>query len=493
MNEFFVFRREFRRFFVLTNLSFSPSLCACARARFPGTGLLENPVDFEKAIEAFGTVVVMEDESGAPGEWGFKAVKQVVKLRLKKCATDSSSSSVDEKKNRKNENVSLAIESLGKLLTYVDSKAVTKNKSEKVLNSLLETLNQMEDRDLLERFYEKTLKTMTREVNERLWFKIQLKLCKLWLKWQNFAAMGKTLKELKQSCEDESGNYAASKGTQLLEVYAMEIQMYMEQKNTKKLKELYRESLAIKSAIPHPRILGIIRECGGKMHIAERNFGDAATDFFEAFKSYDEAGLPRRVVCLKYLVLANMLMQSDVDPFGSQEAKSFQTNEEVKAMTDLVQAYQANDIASFESLLEKHKKSISEDAFVAEHIQALLDNVRTQVLLKTVRPYSKVKLPHLSEELNIPEKELESLLVNLVLDDVLDAKINQVTGMLEINRESIVDASEQEKEQQEEALVGQSQGGKELQKKSEESEYDALDKWSNEINRTQDILFANLC
>ena len=130
----------------------------------------------------------------------------------------------------------------------------------------------------------------------------------------------------------------------------MEIQMYTEQKNTKKLKELYRESLAIKSAIPHPRILGIIRECGGKMHIAERNFGDAATDFFEAFKSYDEAGLPRRVVCLKYLVLANMLMQSDVDPFGSQEAKSFQTNEEVKAMTDLVQAYQANDIASFESL-----------------------------------------------------------------------------------------------------------------------------------------------
>ena len=101
---------------------------------------------------------------------------------------------------------------------------MTKNKSEKVLNSLLETLNQMEDRDLLERFYEKTLKTMTREVNERLWFKIQLKLCKLWLKWQNFAAMGKTLKELKQSCEDESGNYAASKGTQLLEVYAMEIQ-----------------------------------------------------------------------------------------------------------------------------------------------------------------------------------------------------------------------------------------------------------------------------
>ena len=31
-NEFFVFRREFRRFFVLTNLSFSPSF-VCVRAR----------------------------------------------------------------------------------------------------------------------------------------------------------------------------------------------------------------------------------------------------------------------------------------------------------------------------------------------------------------------------------------------------------------------------------------------------------------------------
>ena len=246
-----------------------------ARARDSLEQDCSKPVDFEKAIEAFGTVVVMEDESGQPGEWGFKAMKQVVKLRLKGCADASISTKEEEKKKK---NVALAIESLGKLLTYVDSKAVTKNKSEKVLNSLLETMNQMEDRELLEQFYEKTLKTMTREANERLWFKIQLKLCKLWLKWQNFAAMGKTLKELKQSCEDESGNYAASKGTQLLEVYAMGFKC-IGAKEYKKLKELYRESLAIKSAIPHPRILGIIRECGGKMHIAERNFGDAATDF----------------------------------------------------------------------------------------------------------------------------------------------------------------------------------------------------------------------
>jgi COP9 signalosome complex subunit 2 len=69
------------------------------------------------------------------------------------------------------------------------------------------------------------------------------------------------------------------------------------------LQELYQRALSIKSAIPHPRIMGIIRECGGKMHMAERQWDEAATDFFEAFKNYDEAGNPRRIQCLKYLYL----------------------------------------------------------------------------------------------------------------------------------------------------------------------------------------------
>lgn len=43
----------------------------------------------------------------------------------------------------------------------------------------------------------------------------------------------------------------------------------------------------------------------------------------QAFKSYDEAGVARRVQCLKYLVLAYMLMESNVDPFDAQEAKPY--------------------------------------------------------------------------------------------------------------------------------------------------------------------------
>lgn len=69
--------------------------------------------------------------------------------------------------------------------------------------------------------------------------------------------------------QTDDGEDDLKKGTQLLEIYALEIQMYTAQKNNKKLKTLYEQSLHIKSAIPHPLIMGVIR---GKFSILLPNF-----------------------------------------------------------------------------------------------------------------------------------------------------------------------------------------------------------------------------
>ncbi|GMY39523.1 COP9 signalosome complex subunit 2 isoform B, partial [Fagus crenata] len=150
--------------------------------------------------------------------------------------------------------------------------------------------------------------------------------------------------------------------------------------------QLYQQALTIKSAIPHPRIMGIIHECGGKMHMAERQWAEAATDFFEAFKNYDEAGNQRRIQCLKYLVLANMLMESEVNPFDGQEAKPYKNDPEILAMTNLIAAYQRNEILEFEKILK---------------------------------------------ELNVPEQDVEQLLVSLILDNRIHGHIDQVNRLLE--------------------------------------------------------------
>ncbi|QDZ22824.1 subunit 2 of COP9 signalosome complex [Chloropicon primus] len=367
--------------------------------------------EYEEALEGFAAVVDMQEEKQ---EWGFKALKQIVKLRFKLQQYDK------------------MMEAYREMLTYVKS-SVTRNDAEKKINSLLDFVSSSTSTELLQEFYDITLQALQDAKNERLWFKTNLKLCGLYFQTKDFGRLTRTLKELHKSCKREDGTDDVKKGTQLLEIYAIEIQMYTEQKNNKKLKELYHQALAIKSAIPHPRILGVIRESGGKMHMTERSFENAATDFFEAFKAYDEAAIGRRIQCLKYLVLANMLMESEVDPFDAQEAKPYKNDPEVLAMTNLIVAYQKNEISEFERVLRDNRKSIMDDAFIRDYIEDLLKNIRTQVLLKLIKPYTRIRLPFISKELNIPEQDVEQLLVSLILDNRVFGHIDQVNQLLELS------------------------------------------------------------
>ena len=180
---------------------------------------------------------------------------------------------------------------------------------------------------------------------------------------------------------------------------------------------------------------GVIRECGGKMHLREQEYEKAHTDFFEAFKSYDESGSPRRTTCLKYLVLANMLMRSTINPFDSQEAKPYKTDPEIQAMTNLVGAYQNNDIKEFETILRTNRQAIMDDQFIREHIEILLRTIRTKVLVKLIKPYTKIRIEFIAQELNIQMDDVESLLISCILDQTITGKIDQVNHVLELDQQ----------------------------------------------------------
>ncbi|XP_038079183.1 COP9 signalosome complex subunit 2 [Patiria miniata] len=370
--------------------------------------------DPRTALDSFQRVLDLEEDKG---DWGFKALKQMIKI------------------NFKLGNYEEMMKRYKQLLTYIKS-AVTRNYSEKSINSILDYISTSKNMGLLQEFYETTLMALKDAKNDRLWFKTNTKLGKLYFDREEFNKLAKILKQLHQACKTKDGSDDLKKGTQLLEIYALEIQMYTAQKNNKKLKALYEQSLQIKSAIPHPLIMGVIRECGGKMHLRECEYEKAHTDFFEAFKNYDESGSPRRTTCLKYLVLANMLMKSDINPFESQEAKPYKNDPEILAMTNLVSAYQNNDINEFEKILKNNRRNIMDDPFIREHIEDLLRNIRTQVLIKLIKPYTRIHIPFISRELNIDVSEVESLLVQCILDNTICGRIDQVNQLLELDRHS---------------------------------------------------------
>ena len=146
----------------------------------------------------------------------------------------------------------------------------------------------------LHSFYDKTLAALKSSQNERLWFKTNMKLAKLWFDKHEFhrlqvgvcaracvcrcvpswhrvylhinvhtyhpvlterwaRAAQRILRELHKSCTTEAGQDDQKKGTQLLELYSLEIQMHTEKKDNKKLRATYEQ--AMKVVAPRARSL----------------------------------------------------------------------------------------------------------------------------------------------------------------------------------------------------------------------------------------------
>ncbi|KAL8853433.1 MAG: hypothetical protein Q9221_001750 [Calogaya cf. arnoldii] len=369
----------------------------------------DNP---EEAIDEFLGLPAMEPEKG---DWGFKGLKQAIKLEYKLERYDK------------------AVKHYRELLTYVKS-AVTRNYSEKSINNMLDFIEKGSENEkayhCMEKFYSLTLESFQSTNNERLWLKTNIKLARLWLDRRQYTELVKKVRDLHKACQREDGTDDPSKSTYAMEVYALEIQMYADTRNNKRLKALYNRALTVRSAVPHPKIMGIIRECGGKMHMSEENWKDAQIDFNVSFRSYDEAGSGQRLQVLKYLVLTTMLMKSEINPFDSQETKAYKNDPRISGMTELVEAYQRDDIQRYESILQNNKDLLA-DPFIAENIDEVTRNMRTKGVLKLIAPYTRFNLAFVAKQLKISVAEVQDIVGFLIVDNKLQAKIDQEKGTVE--------------------------------------------------------------
>ncbi|KAG8760223.1 hypothetical protein FRC14_003654 [Serendipita sp. 396] len=380
----------------------------------------DNP---EEALKAFKEIV---DSEPKEDDWDFKALKQSTKLLYLVL-------------NRPSE----ALQTYKRLLTYTKA-AVTRNYSEKTINGILDYVGGSKgggtvDVDILEKFYEATRSALKEAKNERLSVKTNLKLAKLWLDRGEYSRLKRLLAHLQASAQQGGDEDQAAKGTLLQEIYALEIQMYNETKNYKKLKEIYYASGQVTSAISHPRVVGVIKECGGKMWMREKQWQRASEDFFSSFHNYDEAGSPQRIQVLKYLVLAYLLMGSEIDPFDSQETKPYKSNPQIKAVTDLVGAYQRKEVHEAEKILRENQSTFMDDPFIASYIGDLLRALRTQYLITLIKPYTRLDMSFLAKQLNIGKPEVEEILIGLILEGKVDGRIDQVAQRLELDRHQILE------------------------------------------------------
>jgi len=255
----------------------------------------EEDGEIDEALTAFDEVIEKESED-EKGEWGFKSLKHIVKILFKQ-------GKFKEMMKRYKE-----------MLTYIKD-AVTRNRSDKSINSLLDFVATAQNLDLLLEFYGATLTAAKDVKNERLWFRTNMKLARLWYDKKNFDKVFDIVSEVHKACTQEDGTDDPKKSTQLLDIYSLEIQVHGELNDFQKMSAAYHKALRVKNAIPSPMVNGIIKEAGGKVNAKAGAWNSAFSSFFDAFHSFDEAGHSRRLQCLKYLCVANMMMLSSINPF----------------------------------------------------------------------------------------------------------------------------------------------------------------------------------
>jgi COP9 signalosome complex subunit 2 len=94
-------------------------------------------------------------------------------------------------------------------------------------------------------------------------------------------------------------------------------------------------------------------------------------------------------------------MGSEIDPFDSQETKPYKNNPQIKAVTDLVGAYQRKEVHEAEKILRENQSTFMDDPFIKSYIGDLLRALRTQYLIALIKPYTRLDLGFLARVCNV--------------------------------------------------------------------------------------------
>ncbi len=82
--------------------------------------------------------------------------------------------------------------------------------------------------------------------------------------------------------------------------------------------------------------------------------------------------------------------------------------------------------------MRENPKEVTEDAFLNQFIGRLLTKVRVAKIVEMIKPYTRINTQFLATQLTVDREEVEDLLVRLVLDIEIEAKIDGVRHVLHL-------------------------------------------------------------
>jgi len=271
---------------------------------------------------------------------------------------------------------------------------------------------------------------------ELMRFNVEMKLCKVYMEKEDYTNGQQVLNNLLQSCQTASGaDDKKNKGSELLEIYALQILISSRRGDALKMKELYDRTKDLTAAVKDPRSQSIIRECWGVMFGEEGQWQKSYVEFYSAFTHYQEIGnRDKAKQCLKYVVIANMLNGGSQNVFDAREAKVYQNEPDIAAIGALRVAYEKCDVDAFGKAMDEINRT--GDKFMLTHLDSMILDFHKRAVLQTLKSYRRLRIDFLAARLKIPASQLETLLVQLILDGDVAGKMDQLTGVIDCTQRS---------------------------------------------------------
>lgn len=377
--------------------------------------------DKAAAIRELKLVVDKSEDNEENNEWRFKACKQIMKISVDIQDYDG------------------ALQQLSKLIELLPK--VSRIYSEESLIKIVMNYSIVGDNLFVTSLYDMITKYTLESSsgsNDRLFLKISLSKLNYFLENGDYAKCPPLIKSINEKLAQVS---EAMMKSYVLEAIACEIEYesHMSNVNLLKLNQLYRKSLKITTAVTHPKILGTIRESGGKVSFYRGDYEKARTEFYECFKNYDEAGSSKKKKILKYLTLCSLLTGNEFNPFESQETQTYAQLPEFSNLLLLMQSYDDMDLKGTKQIIEhiliSKDELLNDDIFLNAHEKILL-NLKSKAIMNLFSAFRTIKFESIRQAVDLSQEDLETHIMKLVNSGKLThIKIDFVNGYVESTSE----------------------------------------------------------
>ncbi|KAF0989391.1 hypothetical protein HZS_4507, partial [Henneguya salminicola] len=180
----------------------------------------------------------------------------------------------------------------------------------------------------------------------------------------------------------------------------------------------------------------------GSIHCKETDYVTAYSYFYEAFEVFsfflpllfDKIENRNAIKALKYMLFCKIMVgrPDDVPTVLSGKLSLKYRSRELDAMKAVAIVFEKKNLNDMKDLLKEYEQELINDPVVKVHLKNLHDTLFENNLLMVIEPYSIVEISHIANLIKMNTSEVINRIARMILDNKLDATLDQGFGTLEV-------------------------------------------------------------